>query len=47
MTAMKQWAARALIALVVAAIGFCTYVYVANERLLDRRYPVARAKLPS
>jgi mono/diheme cytochrome c family protein len=46
MTTMKQWSARALIALVVAAIGFCAYVYVANELLLDRRYPVVRVAVP-
>jgi len=46
MTTVKRWSARVLIAMAVAAIGFCAHVYVANERLLDRRYPVVSAPVP-
>lgn len=46
MTRMKQWSALLLIAMAVAAVGFCASVYVANKRLLDRRYPVAPVTVP-
>ena len=42
----KQWSARAIVAVALAALGLCAYVYVANERLLDRRYPVVRVTVP-
>ncbi len=43
---VKQWSARAIVVVVVAALGFCAYVYLANQRMLDRRYPVARVTMP-
>ena len=46
MATLKQSCARVLIACIVAALGFCVYVYSSNERTLDRRYPVAHVPLP-
>lgn len=46
MAAWKRWSARALMVLVVATIAFCAYVYVANERMLDRRYAVVPVPMP-
>src|SRR4029453_9398259 len=46
MTTVKRWSACVLIGGPAAAIAFCVYVYAANERLLDRRYPVVRAAVP-
>lgn len=38
---------RGVLLLLVATLAFCSYVYYANVRLLDHRYPVVASAVPS
>ena len=46
MARWKRWTARVVIASMIATSGFGAYVYLANQRLLDRRQAIARAPIP-
>ncbi len=46
MASWKRWTAGVVIASMVATSGFGAYIYLANKRLLDRRFPVAPAPVP-
>ncbi|MEO5699903.1 MAG: c-type cytochrome [Casimicrobiaceae bacterium] len=41
MATLKQTSARILVATLVGAVSFATYVHESNRRLLDRRHPIA------
>ena len=45
MVTRHQYLVRALIGAIVGVLGFCTYVYLSNARVLARRYPVAPVPL--
>jgi len=47
MTRWKRWTAGVLVPSMLATSGFGAYIYLANKRLLDRRYQVMRAPLPA
>ena len=47
MANQRHLAGAALVATIVALIGFAAYVYSENARLLDRRYPVDPASVPT
>ena len=47
MNTWKRWTAGVLVASMLATSGFGAYVYLANKRLLDRRYEVMRAPVPA
>jgi len=38
MTRWKRWTAGVLVPSMLATSGFGAYIYLANKRLLDRRY---------
>jgi mono/diheme cytochrome c family protein len=40
MTTLKQTGARVLLAALIGAVGFATYVHESNRRLFDQRHPV-------
>ena len=45
MVALARYGVRGLIGVVVAALGFCLYVYASNVRMLERRHPVVRVPI--
>lgn len=41
-----RFVARAIVAIMILALGFCAFVYFSNARLLSRRYPIVEVTLP-